>query len=342
MNKILLAVGVAGVGLVALLGLYLFIKGARNLRMAAASTGWPTTQGAIASSDTTREVTESTSDETSVTFNTRTVIQYSVNGQQYSTDVLHFGQTLGSSDKSDAALKKLRYPVGKPVPVSYNPSDPSIAVMKPGLHAEAFWLPGAALAFLLPAVLCLIMAPAIRRAMRAFSTPVQPFDVEAFRRGENPPPPQPGGDAGLAIAATVFGAIACGLGILALTAGMQRYWRGSASETWPTTPGTIIVSGADEPDDTSDSAAKARLVYQYEVAGTKHFNNLRRFAEVEDGSVRYPKNAVVKVSYFPTDPDIAVLEPGNTADALWLPGIGIVLILFSLAIFIWMVPKLAK
>jgi hypothetical protein len=273
-----------------------------------------------------------------VTFNTRTVIQYSVNGQQYSTDVLHFGQTLGSSDKSDAALKKLRYPVGKPV-VSYNPSDPSIAVMKPGLHAEAFWLPGAALAFLLPAVLCLIMAPAM---MRAFSTPVQSLDVEAFRRGENPPPPQQGGNPGMAIAATVFGAIACGLGILALTAGMQRYWRGSASETWPTTPGTIIVSGADEPNDTSDSAASSRLVYKYEVAGTKHFNNLRRFAEVEDGSVHYQKNAVVKVSYFPTDPDVAVLEPGNTTDALWLPGIGIVLILFSLAIFIWMVPRLAR
>ncbi len=48
------------------------------------------------------------------------------------------------------------------------------------------------------------------------------------------------------------------------------------------------------------------------------------------------------MSYFPTDPDVAVIEPGNTSAALVLPGIGAVLLLFSLAIFIWIVPAIVR
>ena len=147
--------------------------------------------------------------------------------------------------------------------------------------------------------------------------------------------------------AAFAGLVACALGVLALTAGFQRIWHGSASESWPTTQGTVI---SDPVDDSTDTAAYARFVYEYEVAGAKHYNNLRRFAQIEGGSqseadhiaTRYRKGAAVKVSYFSADPDVSVLEPGNTTAALWLPGIGVVLILFSLAVFIWMVPALAK
>jgi hypothetical protein len=151
-------------------------------------------------------------------------------------------------------------------------------------------------------------------------------------------------------AAVGFGAVACCLGVLALTAGLQRAWHGYASRSWPTTAGVVIMSGEDGPDDSTDSAAYARFVYQYDVAGATHFNNLRRFAQVEGGSVEeaariaslYRKGAGVRVSYFPADPDIAVLEPGNTGASLWLPGIGLVLLLFSLATFVWVVPAVAK
>ena len=44
----------------------------------------------------------------------------------------------------------------------------------------------------------------------------------------------------------------------------------------------------------------------------------------------------------PQDPDVAVLEPGNSTEALWLPGIGLVSLLFSIAAFIWIVPAIAK
>jgi len=59
-------------------------------------------------------------------------------------------------------LQRLRYPVDGTVPVSYDPSRPWIAAARPGLHAEAFWLPGiglvalpfgfAALIWIVPAV----------------------------------------------------------------------------------------------------------------------------------------------------------------------------------------------
>ena len=359
MIKLTIAIGALAIGLVVLFGLYLVLKGARNVQLAVASVKWPTTSGTVLRSDTTRDVVHSTRTTSgSVTFSTKTVIRYAVNGHDYTTDVLHFGQTLGSGDKSVAALQALRYPAGKKVTVSYNPSNPAVAVMKPGLHAEAFWLPGAGLAFLLPAVLCLTIAPAIMRSFtsddRTFANAVDNA-IEQAQRHAGPvmpiaPPKDPGGDAVSLAVLVFFGAIAGGLGMLALTSGLQRIWHGYASQNWPTTSGTMIFAGEEVAEDSADTTAYAHFVYEYEVAGTKHFNNVRRWAQVEGGSTeeaaqvaaRYVKGAQVRVSYFPTDPDVAVLEPGNSNASLLLPGIGVVLLLASLAIFIFAVPSVAK
>jgi hypothetical protein len=48
------------------------------------------------------------------------------------------------------------------------------------------------------------------------------------------------------------------------------------------------------------------------------------------------------VHYYPADPDVAVLEPGNNSEGLWLPGIGLVALLGGLATLIWIVPAMAK
>jgi hypothetical protein len=362
MVRLTIAAGLLVVALLVFCGLYVFWKGARNVQMAIASVRWPKAAGVVVYSKMSREVTRATRrTKASVLFSTKTVIRYSVDGKDYTTDVLHFGQTLGSDDKSEAALLHLRYPEGKEVTVSYDPQTPSRGVMKPGLHSEAFWLPGAGVAILLPAVLLLIAGPMMIRGLkqddRAFEKSVERA-IETRGREDVPmPPPSSGGDVGMAVAAGVFGAVACALGVLALTAGAQRYWRGSASESWPTAPGVVIFAGSgrgeaeeEAGNDTSDTAYYARIVYEYEVGGAKHVNNMRRFAQVEGGSAaeaeqvaaRYRKGAQVKVSYFPTDPDIAVLEPGNTGASLWMPGIGAVLLLFGLACFVWVVPAVAK
>jgi hypothetical protein len=343
MNKIILAACMLIVGLVAVLGLYFFLKGARRIQLAVTSAKWPATSGKVVSSETTRDVSTYRR-SSSVTFDTTTLIRYSVDGKANTTDVLRFGQALGSGDKSDAALQRLRYPAGKDVPVSFDPSQPAVAVMKPGLHAEAFWLPGAGLAFLFPAALCLFLLPGIFRDSskddQAFAKYVETA-IEQRNPDLRPPPQQQNGDKVMSVAGAAFGAVFCCLGILALTAGLQRAWHGAASESWPRVSGVVIQTGADEPDDTTDTAYRARMVYKYEVAGTTHFNNLRRFAEVES-SAHYKTGDRVKVSYLPADPDIAALEPGNSGAALWMPGIGVVLLLMSFAIFYWVVPALGK
>jgi hypothetical protein len=338
MNKIVLAVCMLSVGLVAFFGLYLFLKGARRVQLAVASTKWPATAGKVVSSETTRDVSTYRR-SVSVTFNTATVIHYTVNGQDYVTDTLRIGQTLGSGDKSDAALQRLRYPAGKDVTVAYDPANPVNADMKPGLHAEAFWLPGAGLAFLLPAALCMFLLPGIFRSAaddQSFAKDVEAA-IEQRRPDLVPPAPPQSTDKTMPIAAATFGAVFACLGILALTAGLQRAWHGSASQSWPRVSGVVIQTGLDEPNDTTDAAYKARLVYKYDVKGTEHFNNVRSFAQVESGP-RYKTGDHVQVSYLPADPDMAVIEPGNSGDTLWIPGIGIVLLLMSMAAFIWVVP----
>jgi Protein of unknown function (DUF3592) len=149
----LTVIGVAiAVGLVVAFGLYLFGLGLRNVGRAVASSRWPRTAGKVVRSATREQHdADKKSGAASVIYSADTVIQYEVAGKRYSTNLIHFGQTLGSGDESEAELQRLRYPLDGEVSVSYHPSQPWIAAARPGLHAEAFWLPGAGLAFLLPA-----------------------------------------------------------------------------------------------------------------------------------------------------------------------------------------------
>ena len=155
----LTVIGVAiAIGLVGAFGLYLLGLGLRNVGRAAASSHWPRTAAKVVRSETRkqRDIDRKTG-AVSVIYSADTVIQYEVAGKQYSTNLIHFGQTLGSGDASEAELQRLRYPVDGEASVSYDPSQPWIAAARPGLHAEAFWLPGAGLAFLLPAALALFV-----------------------------------------------------------------------------------------------------------------------------------------------------------------------------------------
>ena len=358
---------VIAIGLVAAFGLYLVGLGLRNVSRAAASSRWPRTAGKVVRSATHEEhdVDKKTGDA-SVTYSADTVIQYEVAGKQYATNLIHFGQTLGSGDASEAELQQLRYPVGGEVPVSYDPSQPWIAAARPGLHGEAFWLPGAGLAFLLPAALALFVfltvlrgAPEQQRSDDEFKKSVETA-IENARRGIVPPdipfrPPKDESDVIAPVVAGLFGALFCGLGILALSNGAQRMWRGAASEHWPTVEGKVLFSRVNTSETRDSDQQRAttfspQFVYTYEIGGVKHFNNRRRFGRIEgsgedwaeDIATRYRVGKGVRVHYFPADPDVAVLEPGNNSEGLWLPGVGLVALLFGLATLIWIVPAVAK
>jgi hypothetical protein len=212
------------------------------------------------------------------------------------------------------------------------------------------------------------MLPIMMRSFRqsddsevAFQSAVHRAMEDAAQGGslpDRPPiPPGAGGDMGMAIAAGVFAGVFCALGILALAGGVQKVWRGWASESWPKVPGEVVlarvgshVQGRQQREGDNPTSFSPEFVYQYNVAGRKHVNNVRRFGGVQGAgeqwareiAARYPVGTRVSVAYFPTDPDLSVLEPGNGGDAFWLPGIGVALLLFSLAAFYWVVPALAK
>ena len=164
MMKLTVIGGVIAIGLVVAFGRYLFVLGLSNLNRAVASSHWPRTAGKVVRSDTQEQHdVDKKTGAVSVIYSADTVIQYEVAGKPYSTNLIHFGQTLGSGDASEAELQRLRYPLNGAVPVSYDPSRPWIAAARPGLHAEAFWLPGAGLAFLLPAAVALFVFPTVFR-----------------------------------------------------------------------------------------------------------------------------------------------------------------------------------
>jgi hypothetical protein len=357
MNKIAITICALAIGSVAALGLYLFLKGAHNVQMALASTAWPKASGMVVRSEVTTIHAHTRGGEVvpgGDTFHAGTVIRYTVNGREYTADTLYVGQSWDSSDKSEATLQRLRYPEGKAVAVSYNPGDPSIGVIKPGLHAEAFFLPLGGLGFLLPALMCLYIGVGIVRTdyktdARAFRTSTQSTtytpDQNESSDGASLQTTVKQGEKMLAMGVSVMGGLFLGLGVLAMTVGLQTLWQGWASQSWPGTEGVVIfnASGAalDETgreiwEEVADRGSERQFIYQYEVAGTTHLNNLQRFASTEEGrgSGHFPKGAKVKVHYFPTDPDVAVLEPGTSGNLFTFPVIGACLMLFSLGLFI--------
>lgn len=322
--------------LIAGFGLYLFLKGVGNVRNALASTHWPKTTGTIVSSELSKDTSrDRKTGAASTTYSTKTTVRYQVNGQEQTTNFIFFGQTLGSTDPTDAELQNLRYPVGASVSVSYNPDAPGVAAVKPGLHADSFWLPGAGLAFVIPSIMFAIIYLSLDSGL-------------------------PGFGIGLGIFAGIFTTI----GLIMLTGGLVRFWHGHVSQRWPVVSGRIVYSKESSQttttevrDELSHSVTReaqqvyqADLIYEYEVNGQKHFNNQRRFGELAGAGAeraaaiaeRYPTGAKVTVAYFPLDPDLAVLETGNFREGIALPAVGAAFLLFGLAIFIWGIPTLTR
>ncbi|MBI4875954.1 MAG: DUF3592 domain-containing protein [Acidobacteria bacterium] len=311
-------------------GLVIFGIGVRNVWRAWASNRWPAVPGVVLESSTSSSVSrDSKTGVASTSYQAQITFGYRVNGRAYATDTIHFGQTTGSGDSSDMELRRLRYPQGSAVSVSYAPQDPSLGAVKPGIYPEVFWMLGAGLAFVLPAVAGLLF----------------------FLTSEMNLP-------GFAIGLSLFAMIFCMIGAVMLYWGSVRLWHAHASQRWPVTAGVIVFQKQDE----STSAERREdgslrkstsyatdLVYQYDVGGTTHFANVRRFGQLAGASQdwadeiadRYPPGAKVKVAYDPSDPDLAVLEPGIISEAWWLPGAGAAFLLFGLAALKWGVPALS-
>jgi Protein of unknown function (DUF3592) len=320
---------VGGASVFLLLGGWIFGLGARNVWRALASPAWPTSPGIVVSSETGSHVTTDRRTRTNTRMYSADIrFKYQANGRDYTTDTLHFGQTVGSGDSSDAELRHARYPVGAAVAVSYNPKDPSIAAVEPGFDSDVLWLPGAGLAFFVPGVMFIVLFFGITRGSGLFGL-------------------------GLGMFAGIFAAI----GISLLAGGLVNLWRAHASQGWPQTAGVIVYGVIEDynseikdtdGDTIHSTSSGAHLIYRYELDGKKHYSNVRRFGQLaaasgdwaSDIAARYPPGKAVRVAYSPGNYDLAVLEPGIDRETFWLPAAGAAFLLFGLAVFIWGIPAL--
>jgi hypothetical protein len=320
-----------GASIFLLIGGAILVPGIRNVSRAVASHHWPTTPAVVVQSES--SVATEPGDrrhDPSTMYSAAIRFRYNVDGREYTTDLLHFGQTGGSGDSSEAELRRLRYVLGSKATVSYNPARPSVAAAEPGFHSEVLLLPGAGLAFLAPAVMFIVLYFGISRDNSLVG-------------------------AGLAMFAGIFAT----LGLALLTIGLVNLSRAYESQRWPQTGGAITYGKIDSSNNSTQmadgervtsTASGAHLVFGYEVNGKKYYSNVRRFGQIAGRggdwawkiARRYPLGKEVTVHYSLRNPNLGVLEPGIDREAFWLPGAGAAFLLFGLAVFTWGIPALTR
>jgi len=259
---------------------------------------------------------------TYIFYSAELAFRYRVNGRDYSTETIQFGQSIGSSDISNAAVLLLRYPAGAKAMVSYNPHDPARAVVKPGVNTDVAWYFVGGLVLILFEAICGLSYLAMVRDL-ALDSYVTGFFCFLF--------------------------MLFGFGMLA--PGLRNLWYARASQGWLTTDGIVVYVAEQEAtgqviqdgEDLTNRAKGAPLAYRYEVNRTQYFSNVRHFGQFigsNDGWAeailqRYPSGTGVSVSYCQTDPDLAALEPGINSESYYLPAAGLAFLLFGIAVLIW-------
>lgn len=304
-------------GLMIIGGIALIVSGAANVRRALGSLKWPAVEGVVRGSKVTSRTSKNSDGATSTMHYLELAVDYQVGGRQYTTDQVYYGFANGSGDASEVEVERLRYREGAPVKVYYDPAEPAMGVLRTGFDTGVLTMPIAGLAVMFGGLAFLFM----------FLAAFKGYRVERL---------------GLASFAMVFAVV----GLSMLGAGLIRYWSARASLNWPVTEGTVVfakgqesrnVSVDEEGDKTFSTTHSAPLAYRYVVDGRTYYSNTRRFGALagagEDWAAgileKYPEGKGVVVRYKPDDPFEAVLEPGVTSEAYWLPGAGLAFLLFG-------------
>jgi len=305
-------------------GAILLSMGIRSVWRGLASAHWPTAPGVVLHAGMTEDQAKDARNRNTYNFYSADLaFRYRVNGRDYTSETVQFGQAIGTGDISNAAVLLLRYPAGAKVTVSYHPNDPALATVKPGVNTDVVW-------YFVGGVV-LILFGAFVGVSYKFSEP--DFPMGTYVTG-------------------FFCAFFILFGVGMLAPGLRNLWYARASLGWPTTQGVVVYS-EEEPagqvthDGEGNAIARpqgAPLAYQYEVNGTQYCSNIRHFGQfigsssqdwAEEILWRYPSGSGVPVSYCPSDPDLAVLEPGINSESYYLPGAGLAFLLFAIAVLIW-------
>jgi hypothetical protein len=111
------------------IGIFLIYRTQQSKKKAQISQSWPSTTGQITDSHVSRSQSTDSDGDTSTSYSARVAYTYQVGGQTYSGQNIAFGFNPSYSNESKAQADAARYPVGSQVPVYYDPTKPSDAVL---------------------------------------------------------------------------------------------------------------------------------------------------------------------------------------------------------------------
>lgn len=125
--------------LVALAGIAVFSIGWTELNESIASSGWPTTDGVVELAEIQRS--DRRDSEGRYRYSPQVKYRYQVNGTTFKNDRIG-PLEMAFTSEADTRRVIAGYPSGKTVQVYYSSSDPSRALLEPGLSLGSLIIPG--------------------------------------------------------------------------------------------------------------------------------------------------------------------------------------------------------
>ncbi|MBE9240294.1 DUF3592 domain-containing protein [Synechocystis salina] len=129
--------GVGFAGLLTVGGAAMIIFGVNFVQEALAAKQWPVVAGEIKSVQIIREVDRNGSTRVE-THHLKITYDYQMDGNAYTGDRYSLGDGSTASkrfnERSKAIAEKNKYPIGSAIDVFYKPTEPSLAILKPGVN----------------------------------------------------------------------------------------------------------------------------------------------------------------------------------------------------------------
>jgi hypothetical protein len=119
-------------------GLLFTTMGMNGILRARESAGWPPTEGRITRSEVVRRTSGTGTDRTTA-YHAEVSYEYLVDGAAYRGDRVAYGDYGGKRKHAQRIVS--RYRKGEVVTVYYNPQNPRVCLLEPGLKAQAFIMP---------------------------------------------------------------------------------------------------------------------------------------------------------------------------------------------------------
>lgn len=132
--------------IVLLVGFYLTVSSLLKISRGQKSKGWLQTSGEVQSSKLKVHRGTNSDGVGTDSYYAQVVYKYTVNGIQYRSDRVFFGQD-ASTSKVSAKRRVAEYAPGNQVKVYYDPENPKVSVLEPGIHLGVFLLLAFGIAF---------------------------------------------------------------------------------------------------------------------------------------------------------------------------------------------------